>query len=72
MKNGATEPNLDTLVARNGGFRGFMEDFGIHVLLEVTLVGIMDSFLNNAILSMLVGICIVEGCQFLLRKLRGD
>ena len=52
--------------------RGFVEEFGIHILLEVTLVGIVDSFLNNTVLSMIVGICIVEGCQFLWRKWRVD
>lgn len=52
--------------------RGFFEEFGIHVLLEVTLVGIVDSFLKNTVLSMLVGICIVEGCQLLWRRWRGD
>jgi hypothetical protein len=50
--------------------RGFFEEFGIHVLLDVTLVGIVDSFLKNTVLSMLVGICIVEGCQLLWRKWR--
>ena len=52
--------------------RGFFEEFGIHILLEVTLVGIVDSFLKNTVLSMLVGICIVEGCQLLWRRRRGD
>jgi hypothetical protein len=52
--------------------RGFVEEFGIHILLEVTLVGIVDSFLNNTVLSMFVGICIVEGCQFLWWKWRED
>jgi hypothetical protein len=51
--------------------KGFFEEFGIHVLLEVTLVGIVDSFLKNTILSMLVGIYIVEGCQLLWRRWRG-
>ena len=50
--------------------RGFFEEFGIHILLEVTLVGIVDSFLKNTVLSMLVGICIVEGCQLLWRRWR--
>ena len=55
------------------GIRGFVEEFGIHVALEVSLVGFVDTFLNNTVLSMLVGICIVEGCQFLWRKWRkGD
>ena len=52
--------------------RSFVEEFGIHILLEVTLVGIIDNFLNNTVLSMIVGICIVEGCQFLWRKWRVD
>ena len=50
--------------------RDFFEEFGIHILLEVTLVGIVDSFLKNTVLSMLVGICIVEGCQLLWRRWR--
>lgn len=52
--------------------RGFLEEFSIHILLEVTLVGIVDNFLKNTVLSMLVGICIVEGCQLLWRRWRGD
>ena len=55
-----------------GELRGFVEEFGVHVLLEVTLVGIIDKFLNEAVLSMIVGICIVEGCQYLWRRLRTD
>ena len=50
--------------------RGFIEEFGIHMLLEVTLVGIVDNYLNNTVLSMLVGIIIVEGCQLIWRKWR--
>ena len=53
-----------------GEVRGCVEEFGIHVLLEVSLVGAIDSFLNNTILSMLIGICMVEGCQFIWRKRR--
>ena len=50
--------------------RGLIEEMGIHILLEVTLVGIIDGVLNSTVLSMLVGISIVEGCQFLWRKWR--
>ena len=50
--------------------RGFVEEFVIHILLEVTLVGIIDNFLNNTVHSMFLGICIVERCQFLWRKWR--
>jgi hypothetical protein len=55
---------------RLGEARGFFEEFGIHILLEVTLVGIFDNFMNNTVLSMILGICMVEGCQFLWRKWR--
>jgi hypothetical protein len=34
------------------------------------LVGVVDSFLNNTVLSMIIGIFIVEGCQFHWRKRR--
>jgi hypothetical protein len=54
-----------------GEAKSFVEEIGIHILLEVTLVGIIDNFLNNTILSMFVGISIVEGCQYLWRKWRG-
>jgi len=27
--------------------RGFVEEFGIHIMLEVTLVGIIDNFLRR-------------------------
>lgn len=54
------------------GMRSLIEQFGIHLLLEVSMVGIIDRFLMNTILSMLVGICLVEGCQFLWRKWRGN
>lgn len=73
MKSGRDTPWAGS--ALEVGFeeaRGFFEEFGIHVLLEVTLVGIVDSFLKNTVLSMLVGICIVEGCQLLWRRWRGD
>lgn len=51
--------------------RSFVEEFGIHILLEVTLVELIDKFLNNTVFSMFVGIYIVEGCQLIWRKWRG-
>jgi hypothetical protein len=57
---------------RLGKARGFVEEFGIHILLEVTLVGIFDNFVNNTVLSMILGIFMVEGCQLLWRKRRVD
>ena len=53
-----------------GEARGLVEEFGIHVLLEVSLVGIIDRSLNNTILSMVFGISIVEVCMYLWRKRR--
>lgn len=71
MKAGSDVRETDsTLGTSFDEARGFFEEFGIHILLEVTLVGITDSFLNNTVLSMLVGICIVEGCQLLWRRWR--
>ena len=50
----------------------FVEEFGLHLLIEVTLVGIIDSFLENTILSMFMGICLVEGIQLICRKWRNE
>jgi hypothetical protein len=53
-----------------GEARGLVEEFGIHVLLEVSLVGVIDRSLNNTVLSMIFGISIVEISQYLWRKRR--
>ena len=50
--------------------RNFIEEFSIHILLEVTLVGIIDNFLDNTVISMFMGICIVEVSQLVWRKWR--
>ena len=50
----------------------FAEEFGIHLLIEITLVGLIDSFLENTILSMFLGICFVEGIQLIWRKWRNS
>lgn len=63
---------METSEVRAEGLRGLVEEFGIHMLLEVSLVGLIDRFLMNTVLSMLVGVSIVEGCQFLWRKWRED
>ena len=72
MENGIRESRSGALVSQAEGIRGFVEEFGIHVVLEVSLVGFVDTFLNNTVLSMLVGVCLVEGCQFLWRKWRKE
>jgi len=53
-----------------GDVRGFIEEVGLHVLIEVSIVGVIDSFLQNTVVSMLLGICIVEGCQMIWRRWR--
>jgi len=50
--------------------RGFFEEVGLHVLIEVSIVGVIDSFLKNTVVSMLLGICIVEGSQMTWRRWR--
>ena len=50
--------------------RGFFEEVGLHVLIEVSIVGVIDSFLKNTVVSMLLGICIVEGSQMIWRRWR--
>ena len=72
VKSGVSKTSSGMLGINVRGIRGFVEEFGIHILLEVTLVGIVDSFLKNTVLSMFVGICIVESCQLLWRRWRGD
>lgn len=72
MENGIRESRSGALGLHAEGIRDFVEEFGIHVVLEVSLVGLVDTFLNNTVLSMLVGVCIVEGFQFLWRKWRKE
>lgn len=66
---GIHEPNTGMNV-NIGDVRGFLEEVGLHVLIEVSMVGIVDSFLKNTVVSMLLGICIVEGCQMIWRRWR--
>ena len=61
-----------TINMRRSEARGFVADFVIHILLEVSLVGMVDNFLKNTVFSMIVGISIVEGCQFLWKRWRAD
>jgi len=64
--------NSETCLINVGTIRGFIEEYGIHVILEVSIVGILDGFLKNTVLSMLAGIFVVEGCQLLWMKVRGS
>jgi len=69
IKNGIHEPNTG-MKEKVGDVRGFFEEVGLHILIEVSIVGVIDSFLKNTVVSMLLGICIVEGCQMIWRRWR--
>jgi len=69
-KGGVPESSLSRLDITANEVNGFLEEIGIHILLEVTLVAIVDRFLNNTVLSMLMGISVVEVCQLLWRRRR--
>ena len=67
---GIHKANTGMLKLKVGDVRGFFEEVGLHVLIEVSIVGVIDSFLQNTVVSMLLGICIVEGCQMIWRRWR--
>jgi hypothetical protein len=69
-KGGVSESSLSRFDITANEVNGFLEEIGIHILLEVTLVAIVDRFLNNTVLSMLMGISVVEVCQLLWRRRR--
>ena len=71
VKNGISETNTGMIEFQVGEIRGFIEEVGLHVLIEVSIVGVIDSFLQNTVASMLLGICVVEGCQMIWRIWRG-
>ena len=71
VKNGVSETNTGMIEFQAGEIRGFIEEVGLHVLIEVSIVGVIDSFLQNTVASMLLGICVVEGCQMIWRIWRG-
>ena len=70
-ENGFSQGSEERFEISVGGLRSFIEQFGIHLVLEVFIVGLIDGFLMNTVLSMLVGISLVEGCQWMWRKWRG-
>jgi len=53
------------------GLRSFIEQFGIHLIVEVSIVSLLDEVLMNTAFSLLVGITLVEGCQLLWRRFTG-
>ena len=70
-ENGFSQGSEERFEISVDGLRSFIEQFGIHLVLEVFIVGLIDGFLMNTVLSMLVGISLVEGCQWMWRRWRG-
>ena len=54
-----------------GGLMSFIEQFGIHLILEVSIVSLLDQVLMNTAFSLFVGITLIEGCQLLWRRFTG-
>lgn len=57
------------LVARDA-MRSFLEQFGLHLIIEVTVVSLIDQVVRNTALSMVMGIGLVESVQMLWQKWR--
>ena len=70
VENGIRESNTGTPELNVGRVSGFFEEVVLHVLVEVSIVGVIDSFLKNTVASMLLGVCIVEGFQMIWRRWR--
>jgi len=52
------------LVARDA-MKAFLEQFGLHLVVEVTVVGLIDQVVRNTVLSMVLGVGLVEVVQVL-------
>jgi hypothetical protein len=50
--------------------RSFLEHFGLHLVIEVTVVSLIDRIVMNTAISMAVGIGLVEGARILWQKWR--
>ena len=57
------------LISRDG-VRSFFEQFGLHLVMEVTVVSIIDRAVMNTALSMVIGVGLVEGTRVLWRRWR--
>ena len=51
-------------------FRKLAEAFLIHLTLEVSVVSVLDVCLRNTAASMILGVSLVEVCQYLWRRRR--
>jgi len=50
--------------------RSFLEQFGLHLVVEVTVVSLIDQVIGNTALSMVLGVGLVEVVQVLWRGWR--
>ena len=50
--------------------RSFLEQFGLHLVVEVTVVSLIDQVVGNTALSMVLGVGLIEGIRVLWRGWR--
>ncbi len=53
------------------GVKAFLEQFCLHLLIEVTAVSLIDRVVGNTALSMVLGVSLVEGARVVWRGWRG-
>jgi hypothetical protein len=52
--------------------KAFLEQFCLHLLVEVTVVSLIDQVVGNTALSMVLGVGLVEGARVVWRRWRGS
>jgi len=52
------------------GVKTFLEQFCLHLLIEVTAVSLIDQVIGNTALSMVLGVSLVEGARVVWRGWR--
>jgi hypothetical protein len=57
------------LMARDD-MRSFLEHFGLHLVVEVTVVSLIDQIVMNTAMSMVMGIGLVESVRVFWEKWR--
>jgi hypothetical protein len=50
--------------------RSFLEQFGLHLVVEVTVVSLIDQVVRSTALSMVLGVGLVEGVRVVWRGWR--
>ncbi|MBN2334796.1 hypothetical protein JXL21_04500 [Candidatus Bathyarchaeota archaeon] len=66
MREGMGAPQLFDVEAA----KAFLEQFCLHLLVEVTAVSLIDQVVMNTALSMVLGVGLVEGVRVLWRGWR--